>query len=380
MRVRVAKETREDILREAFNSFAEISTSVEKVYGDLREKVRRLSFELEESNKYLHTMLQSLPCGVVVESSGVVTSLNQRALELLGLGNLTAPVAIEQMLDRIPEDSARELFLSEDPPIEVSLGKPSRFLSCAWSAILDGERVLVIQDVSELRYLQEKMRKTERRAAMGEMALEVAHEIRNPLTGLALYASLLREEDLTPQDQRRYLDNIDIGIRSLETTLTNMLSLSRNPDPKREKVILKDLLTEILGFMSPLISERGIKVRSGFEPASLLADPELLRQVFMNLILNALQALPSDGTLSLRTFSENGSAVAEIRDDGVGIPEGLQETIFEPRFTTTNKGSGLGLGIVKKIVEAHRGRVGVESRKGWGTRFTLTFPSQQRST
>ncbi|HSR52411.1 MAG TPA: ATP-binding protein [Acidobacteriota bacterium] len=385
-------------LRQAFDSFAEISSSLEKAYSELQGKVRRLSRRLEETNDYLETVLHSLPCGVMVlDRQERIKTLNPQARRLLGiskqalgqapegapstsLGPRPAPPSLDDLIESVPSGEAFASLFDEDPPREITLSRPStRHLACAFSSTKRGERLLVLQDITELRRLQEKMRHQERLAAMGEMAFEVAHEIRNPLTGLGLFASLLREEDLSAEERNRFVDNIEISIRTLDVTLTNMLCFSRRSQPDKRPLDLASLLQSTLEFMSPVAQERGIEVRTCFESRALVgADQEMMRQVFMNLVLNALQAQTEGGLLEAATQEQDGRLQVHIRDSGPGYRQNGAQ-IFEPRFATDEKGRGLGLGVVRKVVEAHGGEVRLHSEQEGGSQFTLIFPLEEES-
>lgn len=368
------------LLREAFDSFSEISHSLEKAYEGLQGRVTSLSHELEETNRYLESLLESLPSGVIVRSSqDRITRMNHEARGMLGLIRLPLPATTEEVASASIAKEALLRAFSETPPSEMELSVPaeprSHIVTCSWSAMPNGDRILLLQDITRLRELEGRVRRSERLAAMGEMALEVAHEIRNPLTGLGLFASLLAEGDLNGEDRRRYADNIQIGIRSLDTIVTNMLSYARSPEPRKQPLVLSELLRELSAFIEPLARGRSIAIDLRLEDRTPIeADPEMLRQAFMNLLLNAIQALPSEGRIELRTASSKTSVQAFVRDTGIGIPDDLREAVFEPRFTTNEKGNGLGLGIVKKVVAAHGGKVELRSRSGWGTEFALSFP------
>lgn len=370
-----------DMLKAAFDSFAEVSGSLERAFETLEDKVRSLSNELEETNAYLESILSSLPCGVlVVNADEVVTRTNPQAIALLEAGDSFLPLSLAAMV--APCGADIELlrgFRNGTTPGEIRLQQANRTLSCAWSNLNPSESVLVLQDVTELRTLEERMLKSERLAAMGEMALEVAHEIRNPLTGLGLYASLLRERDLKDGDRDRYLANIEIGIQSLDTILSNMLCFSGDIVLQRQTARLSALMDGVVDFMGPVIDERRIEVSRAYcDRDAAPVDTELVKQAFMNLVLNALQALPEKGRLRIETRNGERGVTLRIRDNGIGIPGAFHGRVFEPHFTTTEKGSGLGLGIVKKIVQAHGGSVELRSRRSEGTCFTLRFPLESK--
>ena len=253
------------LLQAAFSSFTQASGVLEQSYSELLEKVHLLSGELEQTNYYLSSVLDSLPCGVVVlGSDGCVTAANPTARRLLSLSAALTPCHLEALLTASRhENELRSFFLSEVEPRALSLDRDqgeSSMLTCAWSAMRNRERVVVIQDVTEVKQLQDQMRGSERLAAMGEMAVELAHEIRNPLSSMELFASLLREEDTSAQERGGYLDNLQIGIRSLNTILSNMLCFSRNPTPQRETLIVSDLLSEVFSFLGPLLEHRKIEI------------------------------------------------------------------------------------------------------------------------
>ena len=370
------------LLQAAFSSFTQASGVLEQSYSELLDKVRLLSGELEQTNYYLSSVLDSLPCGVVVLGiDGSVSAVNPTARRLLSLSTASTPCNLEALLTAsCHENKLRAFFLSEAEPGELSLEPDegeSSLLTCAWSAMRNRERVVVIQDVTEVRRLQDQMREKERLAAMGEMAVELAHEIRNPLSSLELFASLLREDDASAQERGGYLDNLQIGIRSLNTILSNMLCFSKNPVPSREPIVISDLLAEVFSFLGPLLERRQIEVVwDKADCGTLELDPEMMHQVFTNLALNALQALPEGGRIYLRTFEARDGVTVSICDNGLGIPKPFQEDIFEPQFSTNRNGNGLGMAIVQRLVQAHGGRIAVESKEGWGTCFTIVFPPE----
>ena len=250
-----------ELLLNAFHSFNEVSGALQTAYQDLQDRVHNLSEELEQRNYFLSTVLQSLPCGVlVVNPGGDVTTLNRAARELFEIPEIETPFALASILEGAAFSDRADMLMEEGgSSTEITLiGAEERTLHCSWAALRDGERVLVVQDLSPVRRLEKQMREAERLAAMGEMALEVAHEIRNPLGALELFASLLEEEDLATEVRAGYLANIRIGIRSLNTVLNNMLCIRRTPEPKLGWTRLGEAVGSTAEFMRPLLEQRGI--------------------------------------------------------------------------------------------------------------------------
>lgn len=375
-------ENQSNLLLEAFSSFTEASSSLERAYWELLEKVEHLSGQLEQSNYYLKTVLQSLPCGVlVVNEQRNVTMMNRVAAELFGLAEAEMPLPLTKLLaDASFSERAPSLGKAAAGLTEIAFSESGKTVQCRWSRMRKNERVLVVQDVTEIRVLEEQIQVAERNSAKGEMALEVAHEIRNPLGALELFCSLLSEEVLTEEERSRYLTNIQIGIRSLNTVLTNMLSFSRHSEPSKEVVKVGEILESTLALMQPLMVQRGISLDLDCrdeQPACL--DPEMLRQILNNLVANALQALPQGGRLEVTSRSDESSVSFSVRDDGVGIPDSEQDQIFDSGFTTSDNGHGLGLAIVQRFVQAQGGSIEMQSRQNWGTEFVVRFPLGKES-
>jgi len=370
-----------DLLLEAFQTFSAASDSLSSAYSGLQERVNRLAEELEQSNYYLNSVLRSLPCGVlVVDQERMVKTINPAARILFDAGQVEPPFPMARLLvDAAFSDRAAPLMETGSDITEITLaGEPERTLHCAWSRMRDGERVLVVQDITQLRKLEEQMRKTERIAAMGEMAMEVAHEIRNPLGALELFVSLLGEEGISEKERSRYLANIRIGIRSLNTVLTNMLCFKRKPEPDFESLRIREVLQEVTELMDPLLQQRGIRLITDYrDEVKVSADREMIRQIFTNLVTNSLNALSQGGELRIRTHQDKEKVLVEIEDNGIGIPAAFQKKVFSSGFTTRRTGNGLGLSVVQRWMEALNGTIEFESEEGVGTRFSLGFPLEK---
>ncbi|GAB4242932.1 MAG: ATP-binding protein [Acidobacteriota bacterium] len=378
----VVEKPPRDLLLEAFSSFNEISSALEEAYRNLTARVAQLSAELERSNYYLSTLLENLPCGVlVVQRDRRVSLINEAARRFFRVEEDTAGLSLEEVLRDASFGERAEVFSTADRATEIRLpGNPDRILLCWWAALRDGERVLVVQDVTRLRLLEEKIRETERLAAMGEVALEVAHEIRNPLGALELFASLLAEEELSEEERSLYVENIRIGVRSLNTVVNNMLCLRRIPAVEWQLVRIGRVLAETGRWMEPLFEQRGIElITECRDEKDVRSDPALLRQIFMNLLTNAVQALPEGGKILLRSGEDQGRVFVEVQDNGVGIPPHYKELVFDSGFSLSRGGTGLGLAIVKRLADELGIAIELDSEPGRGTCFRLRFAEAEKA-
>jgi signal transduction histidine kinase len=234
-------------------------------------------------------------------------------------------------------------------------------------------------------YYESRQRKalerSEQLAAIGELAASIAHEVRNPLAGMKGALEILRK-DLSKPANREIVDELMTQIVRLENLVRDLLTYAR-PHPVNPQVFdLHELLDRLLRGCKETADASGITVHRIYGPGSgrLRADPQQLEQVFLNLIQNALQAMEQEGgTLTLTTGVAGGEMVVEFRDTGGGMPEGVLSRVFQPFYTTRHRGSGLGLPIVRKIVEAHDGSIEVTSAPGQGCAATVRLPLQEET-
>ncbi|HTZ38877.1 MAG TPA: ATP-binding protein, partial [Syntrophales bacterium] len=224
----------------------------------------------------------------------------------------------------------------------------------------------------------------EKFAAMGEMAADIAHEVRNPLGSIALSASLLLK-GLTGEKNRDQVARILHSVRNVDNKIANLLLFTRKPEPVFRDLRIYDVLQEILKFCAEILDKEGIRLSvrlTGTSPM-VRADGELLKQVFLNIILNAVQAMRGGGKLMIEARRHTDPALRpgmertlELRfaDTGGGIREEDRKRIFDPFFSTKEGGNGLGLAIVHNIIDLHRGTVDVERGEKGGSVFTVLLP------
>ncbi|MCU1281893.1 MAG: multi-sensor signal transduction histidine kinase, partial [bacterium] len=216
----------------------------------------------------------------------------------------------------------------------------------------------------------------ERLAALGQMAAVIVHEVKNPLGIIKVSAGALRQrarDDASSTLCACIEDEVD----RMDTTVRRLLELARPPQPALRPTDVGALIRQTLERLAPELAAARIDVNCELDGvARVNADAEWIRNALLNLFLNAREAMPSGGALSVRMRSAAAADLVEIEveDSGVGMDEATRRQLFRPFFTTRHGGTGLGLAIVKRVIEDHKGAIRVESRPGKGSRFTLTLP------
>ncbi|MGC3973764.1 MAG: ATP-binding protein [Nitrospira sp.] len=385
--------TNNDLLTRAFRDFDQAATVLQQSYDALTTRLQQMDLELAQTNASLRehlreteemrahvtAVLESLDTGVIVaDSQDVVVRCNHFAEQLLSVpqAQLRGRQA-SALLAEIRKDHG-EYPLVLPSGVTISLSQTDLTDE---SGHLIGKLVL-IHDVTRLRQLEDRLQRRNRLEAMGQMVGSIAHEIRNPLGSVELFASMLRK-DLRDQPQlRSYAEHISMAVQSMDQLLSNLLVYTR-PDCSRLGWHEAELLIrEVLTLASHAIPPDSIEVRCQVHPIvpRLWCDGPKMKQVLLNLVLNAVQAMPNGGMLTLTAcpappeIQELPAVHVTVSDTGTGIPAELQSRVFDPFFTTKDQGTGLGLAIVHALVEAHHGRIDVESSPGQGTSFLITLP------
>jgi two-component system NtrC family sensor kinase len=231
---------------------------------------------------------------------------------------------------------------------------------------------------AKLRNTQEQLLQSEKLAAMGRLTSQIAHELNNPLYGIMNTLELLKTE-VPPQSKRRKILEMALSetVR-LSDLLRKMLSFSKPDEEQKQPVDINVVLDEILLLVRKQLNENSIKISTSWEedPAKVYASKNQLRQVFLNLISNARDAMPEGGTLTIKTKSNRDHILVEVNDTGMGIREEHLDKIFDAFFTTKEgaKGVGLGLSVCYGFIKEHGGDLKVSSKRNEGTAFTIILP------
>ncbi|MEP0774723.1 MAG: HAMP domain-containing protein [Acidobacteriota bacterium] len=222
---------------------------------------------------------------------------------------------------------------------------------------------------------------TEKMAAVGTLAAGVAHEVNNPLAGILTCIEQIRANPEDPELRQRYLDLMEDGIRRIAHIVENLLDFSRPRDIRPEPTPINHNLLHVVELLEYQLRKARVEVKLELDPGEpiVLADHFQMEQLFLNLMLNAMQAMPAGGVMTLRTRVRGALVVVEVIDTGTGIPEEIRDRIFEPFFTTreVGEGTGLGLAVSYSIVTGHRGSIEVESSPGQGSTFRVRLPLRE---
>jgi signal transduction histidine kinase len=381
-----------DLLRAAFRSFDQAAKTLQVSYDALTERVNQMDLELARSNDALRQQL-SVNEAMRAHLDGILESLSSGVLvvneeDVITRSNRAAALLLHETGEALRGRSATEVLASAGLCV---LERPQRLGQAMVSitqTTLQTEsqgvsgRLILIQDVTRLYQLEEQLQRKDRLAAMGELIGRIAHEIRNPLGSVELFASLLRRDLTEHLSAKGYAEQISQAVQSMDRLLANLLTYTRPARADHGWHSAEPLIMDSLALAAHAINKVPVDIRVHLDPgiSALWCHEGQLKQVLLNLIVNAVQAMPNGGTLTiiLETVSPDLLGVPAVRltvsDSGVGIDPVHRSRIFDPFFTTKDEGTGLGLAIVYSIIEAHQGRIDVESTQGRGTSCALVLP------
>jgi len=257
----------------------------------------------------------------------------------------------------------------------VGVSSTMIILAYSWNRALSIE---VDVKTEALRQSHERLLRSERFAAVGEAAAYVSHEIKNPLMVIGGFASQLERVPLLPATAKDKLHIISTEVKRLETFLGELRDFTRPAAPAKKETDLNDIVRDVQALMQETAREADIRLEVRLEGKlpKLMLDPNQMKQVLINLVKNALEAMESGGEMVIHTTADEDAVYLSVSDTGKGIQPEIMREIFNPFFTTKKSGTGLGLAVINKIVEDHHGTISVESTMGKGTRFIITFPQK----
>jgi two-component system sensor histidine kinase FlrB len=373
---------REDLMS-AFEVFNSVSAQLAETYSEMEQRVGSLNQELhqvaeqrlqelrekERLSSRLENLLKLLPAGVVVlDRQGRVTDCNPAALELLG----------EPLLGAVWRDVIRRCFAPQlDDGHEISMRDGRRINMVTRS--LDGEpgQLILLTDLTETRQLQQRLDRHRRLSEIGRMMSSLAHQIRTPLSAAMLYTGHLCESELSDVQRQRFSEKVLSRLNHLDQQVKDMLIFVKGDVKLTDTISLQELFAELEAAMEATISSSGAVYQLHNEAATsrIHCNRESMVGALMNLVNNAIQSKPNGVSLVISgRLIEDGQLQISIADNGPGMDEALLKNLQEPFYTTKSQGTGLGLMVVRSVLQAHQGRFELRSKPGAGVTALITLP------
>jgi len=367
-------------LEQAFQLFNQMSSQLTDSYSLLEARVTELKGELavvsaqrmqelaekERLANRLQNLLDLLPGGVIViDGHGLVREANPAAIDLLG-----SPLEGELWRHVI----ARCFAPREDDGHEISL-KNGRRLSISTRS-LDAEpgQLVLLNDLTETRHLQDQLARHERLSSLGRMVASLAHQIRTPLSAALLYASHLTEQQLPVETQQRFAGRLKERLHELEHQVRDMLVFARGELPLTDRITPSALMQSLQAAALTHVHDLPIRWQCDSHAGELLCNRDTLVGALLNLIENAIQASAGDARLKVHCYTRGNTLRLCVSDSGSGIEPTVLARLGEPFFTTKVTGTGLGLTVVKAVARAHQGELTLRSRVGRGTCAQVSLP------
>jgi PAS domain S-box-containing protein len=360
--------------------------------------------ELRQAKEQFQALVEESPLGVaVIRKDGRYQYINPKFVEMFGYTLEDVATGREWFAKACPDPEYRKQVIScwvtdlqrakrgegRHETFTVTCKDGSEKLIHFRPVTLEtGDHFVIYEDITErkraeeaLKEAQERLIRSEKLAAIGQLASGVGHELRNPLAAIknaVLYVRRkIAKSELSATEPKvlEFLDIIDGEVDSANKVITDLLSFSRVAKPTVSLVNVGSIIKDALNHVA--MSEN-VRLTMDVDPGlpMVMVDATQIRQVFINIILNALEAMPEGGHLEIRARSKAEFATVEFADTGCGIPESVTDKIFDPLFTTKPKGIGLGLAMSRSIMEGHGGDIGVKSKEGKGTTFALSLPTR----
>ena len=397
------------LLADAFTEFISASSQLEASYRDLQQEVAHLSLELAERNAALSSslaendrmraalqqMIDSMPCGVLVlDTAETIVMINPESRRLLELGttevkrlrDLSAICAVDFESLMGLSDSSEGAFDNE-VCLSTAAGKRwlaigNRKLTCASpgqpaaNARPALQSIWILRDITANKQAEQEREAARNALALAEVSTILAHEIRNPLASMELFAGLIAEN---PEQTTQWVSNLRAGIRLLSGTVNNVLSIHCGGASHLVPINLTACLQGSVAFVQPIAEQACVSLSfaAAEQSSTILGNENALRQIILNLVCNAIRHTPVGGeiTVSVQRAQRTSRAIVEVTDTGCGIPEHMLGQLFEAGFSAEGNTPGLGLAVCRRLMTQHGGEIRVSSRMNLGTTFQLEFPT-----
>lgn len=345
---------------------------VKEVFSALKENLDQIMANLQDG-----LMLFTRDSRVVLVSASAEQFVGRARREMLG-EPLEAVFSPDTPLGRMVLDA----FYRRRPidSIEVDDGRGRRIEVSLDFIAEGGEQIgalLTMRDAESVRRIEDEIELSRRLAAIGRLTSGVAHEVKNPINAIVVHLEVLREKlrEIDP-DARRHMDIIGSEIRRLDRVVQTLVDFTRPVELNLVELDLREIVEDVIVLATPEAESQGTHVERALpaEPLMVKVDADLIKQALLNVVLNGMQAMEQGGMLTLVARREDGVAEIEVQDRGPGIPEAIQDKIFNLYFTTRKKGSGIGLSMTYRVMQLHNGSVEFDSNPDQGTTFRLRLP------
>lgn len=399
------------LLTDAFTEFISVSSLLEDAYRDLQHEVAHLGIELAERNTALtrslaandemraalQQIIDSMPCGVLVlDIAENIVTINPegRALLLLGSAEVKdlrdvcaiSRINLESLVEDLGRETNRELCIGSTTG-DRWLAISNRRLSLeAVGHTSENQRmplrsIWILRDVTAAKQAEQEREAARSAVALAEISAILAHEIRNPLASMELFAGLIAEDCEDSGQPAQWVSHLRAGIRLLSATVNNVLSIHGGSHSHLVPVNLSTCMQDGVEFVRPIAEQAGVNLSflAGERPLKIQGDENLLRQILLNLICNAIRHTAPGGNVAVSTrgLVQLGAvrALVDVTDTGCGIPAHLLDHVFDPGFSGRGDTPGLGLAVCKRLMISHGGEIRVTSQVNCGSTFELEFPA-----
>lgn len=338
---------------------------------------------IQRSKDFRDCILYNIPSGIIIlNPDWRVKTYNQSAITILGEKNISKGRKILQIFpDETVLSAIKNTFAGKGPFRNFQINYHKKIFNVTVVPVkgmaLDGSDIMIVfDDITELRNAYQEKERAERLSNLGQFAAAIAHELRNPITGINIMLEMLKESPNLEVKQIAIIDKILAEIGQLEEMVKSMLEISKPQELKLEPHFIDEIIADFIDLVKNMAKKRKIEIifQKSDRRITVLADKKKIIQVLLNLFNNSLDSMKNGGIFNIDLKEAKGEVVINVRDCGTGIDRASLEKIFDPFFTTKQTGTGLGLHISKNIILQHHGKIKAESDgKSW-TQFRIKLP------
>jgi two-component system sensor histidine kinase AtoS len=376
-----------DEIEELGRNFDHMIQEIRLQRNELENRLR----EITSLKAYNDNILSSMTNGLVtIDMEKRIVTLNEAAERILARKRAEiVGLPVDRVFgDRHPLHTMMAETLTRGEGVfrsemDLKRGDEVLWLTASTSLLVDGEGkkiggMVVFEDITEIKALEERLRQADRLAALGTLSAGLAHEIKNPLSAIKTFVQLLPKKSESPSFMEKFNMTVPREIDRINLLVEDLLELTRKRVRPFVNLNVNQMILQVIDLHEEEMAKRRITIEDRLERdlPPIQGDSERLHRAFSNIVINAIQAMPNGGKLSISSEQSQSPSVVKItyRDTGIGMDEETSKNLFNPFFTTKDKGSGLGMALTHKIIEDHRGTIEVMSEKGVGTTFIVRLP------